>query len=157
MSTTVITIDIATNLKSGIETALSGVSQTSPSGATKSVTVRADGVRGNSFTWGDPASYPEVAVKMNEGALHDGVQNSKLRDYPVEIFVGTHYTDDPWQITLLTVADKVGRYLMQPPTLSLTLASCKFNALTVLQPARRADEGSIQQIVWGCVVRVQIT
>jgi hypothetical protein len=133
------------------------VTQTSPAGETKTVTVRAEGVRGDLLKWGDPVAYPSVAVRPIEAALHDGAQTSKLRDYPVNILVGTHYADDPWGITFLTIADAVGRYLLAPPTLSLNLTSCKFNALTVSAPARRADDGMVRQMVWSCTVRVQIT
>ena len=162
MSETIITIDIATQLKAGIETAVKDIKQTSAADQVESaVTVHAKGVKSNALTRGDATVFPAVGIMVSEAMNHDGAQASKLRDYPVMIWCGTQFQDDPWQLTFYAIAQAVGKYLLAPPTLSLTLTSCKFNALSVPnQPeGMEADgqAGRLQLMKWNVIVRVQVT
>lgn len=160
MSATVITIDIATQLQAGIVSAVSSISQTSAADPTdvRGVTVFAKGVKGDTTKRGDETTFPAVAIVVSEAMNHDQAQNSKLRDYPVSIQVQTKFQDDPWQITFYTLAQAVGQYLLSPPTLSLTLTSCRFCALSMpTQPMAGEAADRTQVMQWNVVVRVQIT
>ena len=163
MSKTIITIDIATQLQSGIVTAVSSITQTSAADPedTRSVTVSAKGVKGDSTKRGDETVFPAVAILVAECANHDQAQASKLRDYPVKIKAATQYQDDPWQITFYTLAQAVGNYLLSPPTLTLNLTTGKFKALSVPQPPiaseTETDGGRLQSMEWNVIVRVQVT
>jgi hypothetical protein len=160
MSATIITIDIATQLQAGIASAVSTVSQTSAAdpGDVRSVTVLAKGVKSDATKRGDETTFPAVAIMVAEAMNHEGAQASKLRNYPVTIRAATQYQDDPWQITFYTLAQAVGQYLLAPPTLTLNLTSCKFNALSVMeQPTVTETEGRAQVMQWNVIVRVQIT
>jgi hypothetical protein len=149
MSETIITIDIATQLKSGIESALTSASLSG-------VTVRADGVR-DATTEKDSAVLPCVAIRVSEGMCHSGgAQASKLRDYQVSIQVATHYSDDPWQINLLTIAQAVDAYILGPPT--VTLSAATFLAINLpTQPTRLDDQERIQAMQFDPVVKVKVT
>jgi hypothetical protein len=148
MAETIITIDIATQIKSGIQTALTNASLTG-------VTVRADGVR-DATAEKDAAILPCVAIRVSEGMCHSGgAQASKLRDYQVSIQVLTHYSDDPWQINLLTISQAVGAYILGPPT--VTLSAATFLAINLpTQPTRLDDQERIQSMQFDPVVKVKI-
>lgn len=148
MAETIITIDIATQLKAGIVAALASASVTG-------VTVKADGVR-DATNEKDVIVLPAVGIRVAEGMNHDGgAQASKLRDYQVIIQVQTHYQDDPWQINLLTISQAVGKYLLTPATFSLSSAT--FLALNLPNAPERADEDRVQSMTFAPVVKVHVT
>jgi hypothetical protein len=149
MAETIITIDIAAQIKSGIESALTSASITD-------VAVRADGVR-DVTTEKDSVILPCVAIRVSEGMCHSGgAQASRLRDYQVSIQVLTHYSDDPWQINLLTISQAVGAYILGPPT--VTLSAATFLAINLpTQPTRTDDQERIQAMQFDPVVKVQVT
>jgi hypothetical protein len=149
MSETIVTIDIAAQIKSGIESALTSASITS-------VAVRADGVR-DATTEKDSVILPCVAIRVSEGMCHSGgAQASKLRDYQVTIQVLTHNSDDPWQINLLTISQAVGAYILGPPT--VTLSAATFLAINLpTQPTRLDDDARIQSMQFDPVVKVKVT
>jgi len=152
-SETIVPIDIAKQLRSGLSTAVSGVSQTDPDGTVSTVTLQVDGYRDDATKRGDEYTLPGVAVRVHEGYAHGFAQGSKLREYPVTIVAATHYTSDPWQTALYTIGQAVGDYLLGPPTLTLT--SCTFRALHVpAQPERGETENRVQLITWNVVVHV---
>lgn len=153
MAETIIPIDIATLLKTGIQTAMSGVSVTNPAGDAQTITYRFDGVRDDTAKWSDEIALPCIACRVHEGRNHEGAQASRLRDYPVTIIVATHYPDDPWQIGLYTIGQKVGQYILGPATLSMAAAT--FRRISLPNAPQRSDEGRIQMIVWECIVGVQ--
>lgn len=155
MAETIIPIDIATLLKSGIVSAMSGVTVTNPAGATQTVTYRFDGVQDDALSWSENIALPCIGCRVHEGQNHEGAQASKLRDYPVTVVVATHYPDDPWQIGLYTIGQKVGQYLLGPATLSMAAAT--FRRLSLPNPPQRMDEGRVQMMVWECVVGVYVT
>lgn len=157
---TPITIDIASQLKTGLATAVSSITQTSAADPedTRGVTIFAKGVQGDTTKRGDETTFPAVAILVAEAMNHDGAQASKLRDYPVTIRAATQYQDDPWQITFYTLSQAVGQYLLAPPTLTLNLTSCQFNALTVPQsPTVTESADRSQTMEWRVIVRVQVT
>jgi hypothetical protein len=149
MSETIVTIDIAAQIKSGIESALTSASLSG-------ITVRADGVR-DATTEKDSAVLPCVAIRVSEGMCHSGgAQASKLRDYQVTIQVQTHYSDDPWQINLLTISQAIGAYILGPPT--VTLSAATFLAINLpTQPTRLDDQERIQAMQFDPVVKVKVT
>jgi hypothetical protein len=149
---TIIPIDIATLLKSGIQTAMANVSITNPAGEVQTVTYRFEGVRDDADKWSDDIALPCIACRVHEARNHDGAQASRLRDYPVTIIVATHHPDDPWQIGLYTVSQKVGQYILGPATLSMSAAT--FRRISLPNAPQRSDEGRVQMIVWDCIVGV---
>jgi hypothetical protein len=156
-----ITIDIATQLAAGLATAVTSIVQTAPNGETASVTIRAKGVKNDALKWGDPIQFPEVALQVSEAMNHDQAQSSKLRDYEVQIQAGTHYTNDPWQLTFYAICQAVGQYLLAPPVLTLNLTTCTFMALSlpvapVASEVQDQNGGLIQTMLWRPVVRVQV-
>lgn len=132
MAESIVTIDIATQLKSGLATALGSVRQTDPQGNVSIVTLRVDGVRDDTTKWNDPLVLPAVAARVREAYNHDFAQSSKLRHYLVDLVAVTWLPDDPWQIALYTISQAVGDYLLGPPT--LTLSSGTFRMLHVGEP-----------------------
>jgi hypothetical protein len=149
MAETIITIDIAAQLKSGIQSALT-------TAGLSTVAVRADGVR-DTTTEKDSVVLPCVAIRVSEGMCHSGgAQASKLRDYQVSIQVATHYSDDPWQIDLLTISQTVGAYILGPPT--VTLSAATFLAINLpTQPTRLDDQERVQGMQFDPVVKVKVT
>ena len=154
MAETIITIDIATLLKSGIQTAMSGVALpvSQATGEAQTVTYRFDGVRDDSDTVRESLLLPVIACRVHEGINHEQAQASRLRDYPVSLVVATHYDDDPFQIALYTLAQNVGQYVLGPPT--LVMAAATFRRMSLPQPPQRADDGRVQMIAWECMVGV---
>ncbi len=149
MAETITTIDIATQLKAGIVSALS-------TAGVAGVTIRADGVRDDTAADDDVLILPAVGIRVAEGMNHSGgAQASKLRDYQVTIQVQTHYRDDPWQINLLTISQAVGKYLLGPAT--LTLSAGTFLALNLPNAPERADEERTQTMTFAPVVKVHVT
>lgn len=150
---TIVPIDIAKQLRSGLATALSGVTQTDPDGDASSVTLQVDGYQDTTGARVDSLTLPCVAVRVHEGYGHDFAQGTKLREYPVTIVAATHYSADPWQTALYTIGQKVGDYLLSPPT--LTLSSATFRALHVPTPPERGEtEGRVQLMTWNVIVHV---
>ena len=159
MAETIITIDIAAQLKAGLATALTSVTQTSPSNVTSAVTIRADGVRDESTTWQDKMVMPCVAIRVSESYAYEfGQKNINLREYPVSIVAATYFPDDPWQIALHTIAQAVGDYLLTPPTLTMTVAKTAFRKLHLGEPPVRDEtEDRVQRIMWTVTVGIQKT
>jgi hypothetical protein len=149
MAETIITIDIAAQLKSGIQSALT-------TAGLSTVAVRADGVR-DTTTETDAVVLPCVAIEVAEGMCHSGgAQASKLRDYQVSIQVLTHCSDDPWRTNLLTISQAVDAYILGPPSVALSAAT--FLAINLpTQPTRLGDQERVQGMQFDPVVKVKVT
>ena len=157
-SETIVTIDIAAQLKTAFATALSGVKQTTPAGVESSVTLRVDPDRTRTAL--DTDTWPCVGVRVHEAIAHEMVQASRLRDYPVTIVAITDAADDPGQVCLSGMAQAVGNYLLAPSTLTLTAATFRYMALRAEPRRLDAEDGDgsrKQWITWDVLVGVQIS
>jgi len=148
---TPITIDIATKMHTALTTAVDGAAYVYARG----VKTDSDGVAAS----GDidiERKCPMVDIIPAERRPQQ--HNSALQAYPVRVRVITYGPDDPWQVTLYTIADVVGEYLVTPPALVLT--SCEFDALVVDEApdvGELGQNGTLQYMEWTTTVRVRRT
>ncbi len=148
MSESVITIDIAAAIKSGLASAVTS------SGIAAAVRVEPD--RARTAADADEVARPCVNARVHELFNHDFAQDSRLRECAVEIQAQTDYADDKGQVVLSTLAHYVGAWILSPPTLSLT--SCTFRRLSLPEQPRRDETiDRVQLVTWNVVVGVFTT
>ena len=80
---------------------------------------------------------------------------SALHAYTFRVRAVTHAADDPFQVSLYTVADVVGDFLLTPPALTLSL--CHFDALVVDAPPDVGTQDDLQFVEWTLTINVRRT
>jgi len=136
MSNTVITIEIATALK----TALAAV-------VSDDITFYVDGVLDDTSEGQDKFKCPCVVIVVNECLPQQ--YRSVIREYPVTIEANTWYPADKDQAELYTMMHGMSQWLAEP-TLSLTLAV--FDAITIQGTPDRDVAGNLQYCRWQTLV-----
>jgi len=132
MANTVITIDIATQIKAALVAVV-------PNGTT----VYADGVADTTGQDEDKVSFPSVSVVVTECIPNQ--YRSVLRQFPVIVEVDTWYQDDKDQVDLYTIGHAVSQWLALP---SLTLTLAHWDSLVIEAVPERGIDGRVQFMRW---------
>jgi hypothetical protein len=135
MANTVITIEIATEIKAALVAVV-------PDGTT----VYVDGVLDTPKKDEDVVTLPAVSVVVTECLPMQ--YRSVLRAFPVSIEAATWYPEDKAQINLYTIAQAVNLWLAEP---SLTFTLSHWDALVIESPPERGIDGNLQFMRWSTV------
>ena len=139
MANTVITIEIAEQIKDALAAVVPDT-----------CTVYVDGVQDTANVDSDKVKFPLVAAIVNECAPMQ--YRSVLRAYPVQIEVATWYPEDKDQVDLYTIAHAVNQWLAEP---SLTLTLAHWDALVIEGQPERGIEDRIQYFRWQTIVNTR--
>jgi hypothetical protein len=149
MSTTLITIDIATQLKALIQSAVDASSDVDAIDPKPVISVTALGIAEDASPDGDSVALPEIAVIVRE--CQPMQYRSRQRAYPVRITCATWKPSDVDQIVIYTLGHVLSAAFAEP---DLTLTTGTYDALVIESAPDFEIDDRTYSMTWECQCHV---